>query len=134
LGGVRIFLGGTFICASLLAGCGGGSGSIAKEYTVGVSVSGLTGAGLVLQLNRGSTLSVDTSGIATFETPLSPGMAYVVSIETQPSSPSQYCSVSNGTGIIGAADVTNVAITCVTSPPATSAGDAAMMYSADGFE
>jgi hypothetical protein len=103
-----------WIGATALVACGG-SNSAQNTYTVGVSVSGLSGSGLVLQLNMGSDLPVSTSGIATFATPLSSGASYKVSVKTQPSSPSQTCQVSNGTGTIADANVTGVAVPCVTA-------------------
>ena len=40
-----------------------------------------------------------------------------VRVGTQPTGPIQVCTVTNGTGTIGQADVTNVQVTCITSPP-----------------
>ena len=96
-------------------GDGGGGGGV--TYTVGGMVTGLTGSGLVLQNNGGDDLEVSTTGAFTFVTGLANGAAYAVTVKTQPSSPTQNCAVSHGSGTLGAANVTNVAVACTT--PAT---------------
>ena len=78
------------------------------------TVTGLVGSGLVLQNNGGDDLAVLTNGEFGFPSPIASGAAYSVTVQTQPSSPSQSCSVANGTGTIGSADVTNVTVTCAT--------------------
>jgi hypothetical protein len=81
-------------------------------YTVGGNVSGLVGSGLVLQLNGANDLSVSADGTFTFPSALADGAAYAVTVGTQPSSPAQICAVTNGSGTIAGANVTNVAVTC----------------------
>jgi N-acetylneuraminic acid mutarotase len=82
-------------------------------YTVGGTVSGLAGTGLVLQDDNTDNLTVFADGSFTFPTPVTVGSAYSVTILTQPSAPPQYCVVANGSGIVSAA-VTSVSITCET--------------------
>jgi len=85
----------------------------APTYTVGGTVSGLDGSGLVLQDNGGDNLTISGTGTVnfTFATPLLAGANYAVTIKTQPTNPSQTCVVANGTGtIIGS--VNNVQVTC----------------------
>jgi hypothetical protein len=85
-------------------------------YTVGGSVSGLSGTGLVLSLNAGAqTLPIAANGTFTFPTALADGTAYAVTVGTQPSGPSQTCTVSNGSGTLAGANVSNVAVTCTTN-------------------
>ena len=84
----------TAIGVSLLAACGGGGGSPA--YFIGASVFGLSGSGLVLQLNGGSDLAVTASSTVKFATPVASGATYTVTVKTQPSSPPQTCTVANG--------------------------------------
>jgi len=79
-------------------------------YSVGGTVAGLSGA-LTLQNNGGDDLTVNSNGIFSFSTELDDSASYNVSILTQPSG--QTCSVSDGTGAIAGADVTNVAVNCV---------------------
>jgi hypothetical protein len=84
-------------------------------FEVGGSVSGLQGAGLVLQNNGGDSVGVSASGAFNFPTTLPSGAAYAVTVKTQPSAPAQTCTVANGSGSVGAANVTNVAVTCTTT-------------------
>jgi hypothetical protein len=87
-----------------------------NTYTVGGAVSGLSGSGLVLSLNAGAqTLNVSANGSVTFPTAVASGSAYAVTVQTQPSNPTQTCSVTNGGGTVAAGNVTNVAVTCSTN-------------------
>src|SRR5262249_22881236 len=95
---------------------GGGGGA---TYTVGGSVSGLSGT-VVLQDNGGDNLTVTANGTFTFATALAPGAAYNVTVKTNPTG--QSCSVSNGTGTIASANVTNVAVACTNSATYTVGG------------
>jgi 6-phosphogluconolactonase len=109
-----------------LTACGGvDSGSVAPvaavmsvtpaKYTVGGTVTGLAGPGLVLFIgfgNGSADVAVGTSGSFTFGGQISSGQGYGVGIETQPASPPQYCQVVDGAGTIGSANVTNVQVTC----------------------
>ena len=84
-----------------------------NNYTVGGSVSGLTGNGLVLQTNGANNLPVSAPGSYVFAT-LPSGTAYTVTVLTQPASPTQHCTVANGTGTVAMFDITNVNVTCRT--------------------
>jgi hypothetical protein len=87
----------------------------APTYTVGGTVSGLTGTGLALQNNGGDTLPVAAAATAfTFATELEVGFSYVVNVSTQPTG--QTCTVSNGSGTISDANITDVAVTCTDNP------------------
>src|SRR5882762_8831755 len=103
-----------------LAGCGGGGGGGGgtpppPTYTIGGTIAGLTGSGLVLQLNGGSNLPVNANATAfTFVTQLASGAAYTVGVLTQPTNPSQTCTVSNGSGNVGSASVASISISCAT--------------------
>ena len=88
---------------------------ITRSFTVAGTVTGLSGAGLVLQDNAGDNLAIAASGGFTFATPVDSGATYLVTVATQPSSPSQTCSVTNGSGTIGSGNVTNVQIACTTN-------------------
>ena len=81
-------------------------------YSIGGTVSGLSGT-VVLQDNGGDDLSVSASGPFTFGTALTSGSAYSVTVKTNPAG--QTCSVANGSGTVGSAGVTNVAVTCTTN-------------------
>jgi uncharacterized repeat protein (TIGR03803 family) len=80
-------------------------------YTIGGTVSGLSGVGLVLQDNGGNNLSINGNGSFTFSTAIAAGGAYSVAVLTQPSNPAQTCTVANGSGTANA-NVTDVQVTC----------------------
>lgn len=84
-------------------------------YTVGGTVAGLTGAGLVLQNNGGDNLAVSANGDFTFATALANGAGYSLSVATQPAG--QNCSVANGAGTINGANVTNTQVNCGAALP-----------------
>jgi hypothetical protein len=90
----------------------GGDVATTPTYSVGGTVSGLTGT-VVLQDNGGDNLSVPANGSFAFATKLASGAAYAATVLTQPSG--QTCAVSGGTGTVGSANVTNIAVTCTTS-------------------
>ncbi len=87
-----------------------------NRYTIGGNISGLNGNGLLLQNNAGGIFVATVNGPFTFPTALVDGSVYNVTVFVlaQPGSPSQTCTVSNGSGTVASADVTNVAVTCVT--------------------
>lgn len=93
-------------------GGGGGGGTGQTTYTVGGTVSGLTGTGLVLKDNGGDSLTVPSGATSfTFATAVAKNGAYAVTVGTQPSNPSQTCTVTKGTGT-ATANVTDVAVSC----------------------
>lgn len=86
-----------------------------NTFSIGGTVDGLLGSGLVLQNNRGDALAVNSNGSFTFDTPLASGAGYNVTVRTQPSDPAQSCTVRNNRGTVGTADVTSVVVSCNTS-------------------
>ena len=119
------------LTTTLLTACGGGGGggsnppppgggtnpSGTLAYSIGGTVTGLTGAGLVLQNNGGDNLSVSADGGFTFSTKINNGGAYSVTVLTQPSG--QTCTVASGAGTVSGANVTNVAVNCINNPAGT---------------
>jgi 6-phosphogluconolactonase len=99
-----------------LVACGGdgNGGGSTVTYTLGGTISGLTGSGLVLGNNGADDLAVTANGAFKFAIPVPNDTAYSVTVLTQPSDPSQNCVISNGTdnGTISNADVTSVAVIC----------------------
>ncbi|TMH43792.1 MAG: hypothetical protein E6H59_07540, partial [Betaproteobacteria bacterium] len=73
-------------------------------YTVGGTVSGLTGAGLVLQNNGRDDLNIVANGPFTFTTRAVESAPYNVTMLAQPTG--QTCSVTNGSGRVPRANVT----------------------------
>jgi uncharacterized repeat protein (TIGR03803 family) len=105
-------------------GCGSGSSGTnppPQTYAIGGAVSGLSGAGLVLQNNGGNNLAVSGNGSFTFSTAIAAGSAYSVTVLTQPSNPVQACAVANGSGTANA-NVTNVQVSCATTATYTIGG------------
>lgn len=84
----------------------------ASGATIGGTVSGLAGTGLVLQDNGGDNLTVTKNGTFTFATPVASGKTYAVTVSTQPSSPAQTCTITNGSGTSSTSNVTNVSVRC----------------------
>jgi hypothetical protein len=83
--------------------------------TVGGTVSGLSGSGLVLQLNGANDLPVSANGNFKFPKTLAKGSSYSVSVKASPFAPvKQSCSVSQGSGIIANAPIHNVSVSCST--------------------
>lgn len=80
-----------------------------NSYNIGGTAGGLDGT-VVLQNNGGDDLTVNANGPFTFTSKVEHGMTYNVTIRTQPLT--QVCNVTNGLGTVGAADVTDVAVTC----------------------
>ena len=81
-----------------------------SSYAVKATVSGLTGAGLVLLDNGGDPLPVAQNGVVTFPTHVAKGGAYAVTVGQEPAG--QTCTVTDGTGTMGDADVTAPTVTC----------------------
>jgi uncharacterized repeat protein (TIGR03803 family) len=83
----------------------------ANTYTVGGTISGLTASGLVLLDNGGDATNLSANATQfTMNTGVAYGSAYAITVQTPPTG--LVCSVSNGTGTVGAADVTSVSIAC----------------------
>ena len=86
---------------------------VIPTYSIGGTVSGLVGTGLVLQNGaNGETLAVPADGSFVFGTRLRSGVPFSIGIKTQPGVPPQACTVSNGSGTVSSSNVTNITITC----------------------
>jgi hypothetical protein len=84
------------------------------KYTIGGTISGLgNGLSVTLLNNGGNALTINANGAFVFTTGIASGAAYAVTVGTQPTG--QTCSVANGSGTMGAANVTNVSVTCSTN-------------------
>ena len=97
-----------------LIACGGQP----KLYSVGGSVTGLNGT-LTLQNNGADDLVITVDGSFTFATKVADGNAYDVTVKQGPTT--QNCAVTNGSGTISGAGVTNVLVGCTNKawyPPA----------------
>lgn len=92
---------------------GGGQQQAPPKVTIGGTVAGLAGSGLVLQNNGADDLAVTGAGAFTFKTSVDSGSPYNITVQAQPASPSQTCTVANAAGT-ATADVTSVTVTCST--------------------
>jgi hypothetical protein len=108
-------------CAGLPAGSGGTPGTpTGGPYTIGGTVSGLAGSGLVL-MDNANTLPVNANGPFTFGTTVASGGTYAVTVQTQPSNPAQNCAVTGGSGT-ATANVTGITVSCTTNPVTATIG------------
>src|ERR1700722_12700455 len=105
---------GLYGCSGTPGSGGGGSSSPSGTYTVGGTVTGMTGSGLVLQDNSGDNLPITANGAFVFHTAITKGNAYSVTVLTQPTSPVQTCTVGSGGGT-SSVNVTSVLVTCGSS-------------------
>ncbi len=87
-----------------------------SSFNVGGTISGLTtpfGANTFVLRNNGSDdLTIAANGSFTFSTPLSTGATYNISIASQPQNPWQTCNLTNASGTVSGANVTNVGLSC----------------------
>lgn len=111
---------------ALLAACGGASeptpnlmqaaghndNKSTDGYTLGGTVAGLSGNGLVLELNGGSDLPVGADGAFAFPGSPASGTPYTISIKQQPAMRREICTVTNGSGVVGTSNISNVSVTC----------------------
>ena len=98
-----------------------GANTSTGSYSVGGSVSGLTGT-VLLQNSGGDDLSVSSDGPFAFEQLLSDGEGYSVAVVRNPDG--QICTVDNPSGSVATADVTTITISCTNdSTTATVASD-----------
>lgn len=93
-------------------------GWVARVELVGFSIGGTVNnpnnQGLVLSLNNGAqTVTPAVNGTFNFPVPLANGASYAVTVQTQPAG--AFCTVSNGTGVVGTSNVSNVLVSCVQS-------------------
>ncbi|MFL5614856.1 MAG: Ig-like domain-containing protein [Gemmatimonadaceae bacterium] len=105
-----------------------GLGISTAGHSVGGTVVGMAGDGLVLRIGvadntqsagngTGEDLGVDANGAFTFPDQVLGGLAYVVTVRTLPSRPTQLCLVVNGEGIMPGEDVTDIEIHCSVVDP-----------------
>ncbi len=84
-------------------------------FSVGGSVAGLEGSGLIIEeRTTGVRLTPTANGDFTFAYAFPQGTPYSVRIASHPTNPLQTCAVNNPTGTIGDSDVTDVNVICFT--------------------
>lgn len=112
----RLVIGAAFLGMAACGGGGGGGGGDsptppATTYTISGTVKFMNGAGMVLQ-NNSENLPISANGSFTFTTALGNNANYAVTVLTPPTGPTQICDVTNGSGVVSGANVTNVLVTC----------------------
>src|SRR6266481_5880190 len=118
-----------FLTSFVLSACSGpvgsssgsGSGSGGGPFTISVTVSGLAGTGLVLADNTTDKLTITANGTSAFASTVAKGGSYAVTVQTQPSNPTQTCAPSPSTGSNISANVT-VTVSCTTNPVTATIG------------
>ena len=92
-------------------------GCVQNSYTLGGTISGLTGAGLELANGSapGTVIALPNATKFVFPAQVFDGASYSVAVLKQPAGLT--CSVSNGTAIMKDAAVANIAVGCAPTPP-----------------
>ena len=84
-----------------------------NSYTIGGSLSGLVaGDSVVLQNNAGDNLTLMANGAFNFATPVDFGDPYSASVLSQPTGPTETCTIANASGTTPAGNINNIVITC----------------------
>ncbi len=102
-----------FVCISWFIVAGIGCNNEPDFFLVGGSVQGLSGT-LTLQNKGGNDLDISANGIFNFTTAFEDGSTYDVEVSVHPAG--QTCSVTEGTGTIHGAHISNITITCINNP------------------
>lgn len=109
------------IAAVVLQACGGGGGAPAPQpepqppatYGIELHVTGLAGTGLLLDTNGFGDLAIPSDGTYSISGAAPDGTRYSVTILAQPTAdPVQTCNISNGSGVVDGATVTNIRVEC----------------------
>jgi 6-phosphogluconolactonase len=108
------------LLASIVGGCGS---EVCDEcpdltQTLLITIHGLVGSRLTVENNGSTPITIGpgvNGALVDVFGPLALGSSYSVTIQTQPTTPSQTCSVANGSGTIGHG-LSKVSITCTTNP------------------
>jgi 6-phosphogluconolactonase (cycloisomerase 2 family) len=83
-----------------------------QKYSIGGTVVGVRGTGMVLENNSGGDLKIIQSGTFVFSSALPKGSTYSVTVATQPSNPAQTCTVNNGSGTVTNGAIDGVIVVC----------------------
>jgi hypothetical protein len=85
---------------------------VTNSCGVGGTVTGLGGGGVTLG-NGADVVTVDADG--SFSLPaVASGASYAVTVRSQPTGPSQLCTVTGGVGVVAGGAVEDVAVSCAT--------------------
>lgn len=84
------------------------------RYVVGGTVSGVSGSGVLLQLNGGNDVRVSNAGTFAFPAPLASQTLYTATVKANPTGPTQTCTVANGVGMVADRAAQDIVVTCRT--------------------
>ena len=84
--------------------------NVIDAYSLGGTINGLSGSGMVLGDNVGDVFLVTANGNFSFPAMLPAGSPYTISVVTQP--PGLSCGIAGGSGIMGSGNLNNVTISC----------------------
>src|ERR1700722_18456816 len=98
----------TSVADTSVADTGMASDATPAPFTVGGTITGSEGETIVLQDDGGDNLTLMTDGAFTFATPLATGTPFTVTVSSQPANLT--CTVANGTGTVGSANVSSVMV------------------------
>ena len=126
--------------ALVAVACDSASGP-APTYTVGGQASGVIGSGCVLQVNGANNRTITGNGPFTFPGTFLDGENYVARVFTHPIGPNQTCLLTDSTGTINGANVSNILVSCtVDEPPCadhvfagTMSGDVGSAFLTDSY-
>jgi uncharacterized repeat protein (TIGR01451 family) len=86
---------------------------VTEQFSIGGTVTGLAaGNSVVLQNNGGDDLVVSANGSFVIPTALDDGSSYAVTVFTQPGDPSQFCTVTGGSGTNAGALDDDIVVDC----------------------
>lgn len=83
---------------------------VVNILSVDMTVTGLTGTGLILQNNNTDDLAIDADG--SFSYSVASGESYQISVLTQPGNPAQTCRIDNPGGMVANSNINNISVTC----------------------
>ena len=81
-------------------------------FTIGGTVTGFAGSGLVLRLNGGGDLTISANGAFSFPGSLGNGESYAVTLAAEPTCPQRVCTLASAAGTVTGANVAAVTVTC----------------------
>lgn len=104
------------VVLAVVVGCGsvGGGKDAAIDapmFTIGGSVSGFAGSGLVLRLNGASDLPITGDGAFSFPGMFADGTTFTVTVAAEPTCPHRICTLANATGTVAGASP-SITVTC----------------------
>ncbi len=87
-----------------------------NTFTIGGTIYDLStnpsSTGVTLEYNNANSQTFTTNGTFVFTNPIASGATYTVTVQTQPGTPAQNCSINNATGT-ATANVTDVEVVCI---------------------